>query len=166
MIVLITLTTAGADVGPFDLFSNTDGYSVAFETGVSRSALVAGYTSSLVPNGTTVVRVYSNGVCVNYIDLTITTTTTTTTEPPIVVSNIFALPGVSDSATACSLNSWSSTIQLYANGPFTIGRRLYENNSLTLAFDGNNLWYKDAIYTDTVYSVDSSGYITDVITCV
>lgn len=71
MIVLITLTTAGADVGPFDLFSNTDGYSVAFETGVSRSALLAGYTSSLVPNGTTIVRVQSVGVCTNYIDITI-----------------------------------------------------------------------------------------------
>lgn len=71
MIVLITLTTAGEDVGPFDLFSDTDGYSVAFETGVSRSALIAGYTSSLVPNGTTIIRVHSDGVCTNYIDITI-----------------------------------------------------------------------------------------------
>jgi hypothetical protein len=82
MTVLITLTTAGADSGPFfDLYSNVDGYSVPFETGVSKSALVAGYMSSSVPNGTTIVRVYSNGLCVNYIDLTITTTTTTT-QPP------------------------------------------------------------------------------------
>lgn len=78
MTVLITLTTAGADSGPFDLYSNVDGYVSAFETGVSKAALVAGYSSSLVPNGTTTIRIKSIGVCTNYIDVTVVTTTTTT----------------------------------------------------------------------------------------
>lgn len=78
MTVLITLTTAGADTGPFDLYSNVDGYVSAFETGVSKAALVAGYSSALVPNGTTTIRIKSTGTCVNYIDVTVVTTTTTT----------------------------------------------------------------------------------------
>ena len=79
MTVLITLTTAGSDTGPFDLYSNLDGFVSAFETGVSRSALLVGYTSNLVPNGTTTIRVKSNGRCKNYIDIVISGTTTTTT---------------------------------------------------------------------------------------
>lgn len=79
MTVLITLTTAGTDTGPFNLYSNVDGYIAAFETGVSKAALVAGYSSSLVPNGTAIIRVMSAGLCTNYVDLSIITTTTTTT---------------------------------------------------------------------------------------
>ena len=99
MTVLITLTTAGTDTGPFDLYSNVDGYVSAFETGVSKAALLAGYSSALVPNGTTTIRIKSTGTCVNYIDVTVVTTTTTTTTsvPPTtttttttsLVSNIF-----------------------------------------------------------------------------
>lgn len=79
MTVLITLTTAGADTGPFDLYSNVDGYVSAFETGVSKAALQAGYSSAVVPNGTTTIRIKSTGTCLNYIDVTVVTTTTTTT---------------------------------------------------------------------------------------
>lgn len=75
--VLITLTTAGTNVGPFNLYSDVDGYISPFETGISKATLVAGYTSTLVPNAATVIRVKSNGTCLNYIDLTITGTTTT-----------------------------------------------------------------------------------------
>jgi hypothetical protein len=55
-----------------------DGYVSAFETGVSKAALVAGYSSALVPNGTATIRIKSTGTCVNYIDVTVVTTTTTT----------------------------------------------------------------------------------------
>jgi hypothetical protein len=79
MTVLITLTVAGADSGPFNLYSNTDGFVSAFETGVSKSALLAGYSSALVPDYTTIVRVKSDGVCVNYVDILLESTTTTTT---------------------------------------------------------------------------------------
>jgi hypothetical protein len=84
MTVLITLTTAGTDSGPFNLYSNLDGYTSAFEVGVSKSALLAGYSSSSVPDFATIIRVKSTGDCVNYIDITLvgTTTTTTTTIAP------------------------------------------------------------------------------------
>ena len=85
MIVTITLTTAGTDTGPFNLYSDVDGFVSAFETGVSKAALLAGYTTSLVPNGTTIVRVMSaNELCTNFIDITVDgecTTTTTTILP-------------------------------------------------------------------------------------
>ena len=79
MTVLITLTTAGTDSGPFDLYSNLDGYTSAFETGVSKTALLAGYSSALVPDYTTTIRIKSSGVCLNYIDVALESTTTTTT---------------------------------------------------------------------------------------
>jgi len=79
MTVLITLLVAGTDTGPFDLYSDVDGYVSAFETGVSKAALLAGYSSSLVPNAATIIRVKSTGVCTNYTDISIITTTTTTT---------------------------------------------------------------------------------------
>ena len=79
MTVLITLTTAGADSGPFDLYSNLDGFVSAFETGVSKAALLAGYSSASVPDYTTTIRVKSNGVCINYVDILLESTTTTTT---------------------------------------------------------------------------------------
>ena len=94
MIVTITLTTAGADTGPFNLYSDVDGFISAFETGVSKASLLAGYTSSLVPNGTTTIRVMSaSALCTNYIDIVIsgecpTTTSTTTVLPTTTTTTI------------------------------------------------------------------------------
>ena len=53
------------------------------KTNVTRASLLAGYTSSLVPDYTNTVRVQSTNKCVNFIDITLlnTTTTTTTTTP-------------------------------------------------------------------------------------
>jgi hypothetical protein len=84
MTVFITLFTAGADSGPFNLYSDVDGYVTAFESGVSKASLTAGYSSALVPNFTTVIRVLSTGDCTNYIDITLdapVTTSTTTIAP-------------------------------------------------------------------------------------
>ncbi len=82
MTVLITLTLAGSDVGPFDLYSDLDGYTTPFETGVSRAALIAGYTSTLVPDGSGEVLAQSTGACIRDLYMPIegapTTTTTST----------------------------------------------------------------------------------------
>lgn len=78
--VLITLTSAGADSGPFDLYSNTDGYIIPFETSIARVTLLAGFVSSNVPDTTTTIRIKSVGaLCSNYIDVAIVPTSTTTT---------------------------------------------------------------------------------------
>jgi hypothetical protein len=78
MTVLITLTIAGSDTGPFSLFSNLDAYTSAFESGVSKASLLAGYPSALVPDYTTVVRLRSTGDCTNFIDIPLYTSPTTT----------------------------------------------------------------------------------------
>ena len=104
MTVLITLTVAGADSGPFNLYSNLDGYTSAFEVGVSKAALLAGYSSSVVPNGTTIIRVMSTGDCTNYIDIVLSSTTTTTTTSNIstttttttIACDTYQMVGVSD----------------------------------------------------------------------
>jgi hypothetical protein len=91
MTVLITLTTAGSDTGPFNIYSNANGFSTIIISGVSRASLVAGYNAT-VPDGTTEVLVRSVGACQRdlYLDVsgapattTSTTSTTTTLVPPI-----------------------------------------------------------------------------------
>ena len=82
MFVFITLTSAGADAGPFNLYSNVGGFASAFATGVSKAALLAGYAAT-APAGTTTVRIISTGVCTNFIDVAVSATTTTTTTAPL-----------------------------------------------------------------------------------
>ena len=79
MTVLITLTLAGSDTGPFNLYSDENGYTTPFQTGIAKSLLVAGFTTGTVPDGTSIIRVTSEGVCGNHIDLNIIGNTTTTT---------------------------------------------------------------------------------------
>jgi hypothetical protein len=93
MNIIITLTTAGTDTGPFSLFSDVDGYTAAFETGVSRTALLAGYSTSLAPVGTTTVRVSSTGLCTNYIDIVLSEPTTSTTTSTTTCLTYYELTG-------------------------------------------------------------------------
>ncbi len=65
MEAFIKLTTAGNNTGPFDLFSDVDGFTAAFETGVTKVNLLAGYTSTVVPDFTTIIRVTSDSLCEN-----------------------------------------------------------------------------------------------------
>ena len=105
--VSITLTTAGIDTGPtFNLYSNVDGYTTAFETGVAKASLVAGYISTLVPDGTTTIRVYSPGACQTSVDLTIITSTTTSTTS-------------TSTSTTTTTSSTTTTTTTAAPGPTT-----------------------------------------------
>lgn len=63
----ITITQFGSEVGPFNLFSDVDNYVVPFETSIPLSALTAGYFTPNVPDGTTQIKIQSNGSCVNFI---------------------------------------------------------------------------------------------------
>jgi hypothetical protein len=78
MVILLTLTTTGADTGPFDLYSNADNYTVPFERNVSKTTLSDGYTVS-VNDKASIIRVKSVGACVNFDDIVLQNTTTTTT---------------------------------------------------------------------------------------
>jgi len=98
MDILLTLTTAGSDTGPFDLYENSTGPFVLFETSVPKIDLTTlpGY-ATVVPSGTTTVRVQSTGLCPNYIDIvleqTTTTSTTSTTTCPTYYELAGCLPG-------------------------------------------------------------------------
>lgn len=154
MNVLITLTTAGVDSGPFNLYSNVDSYVTAFQTNVAKSLLVAGYTSTVVPASTTTVRVKSTGVCTNYVDLYITgsgTTTTTTTSggggtttttttgssPTTTTTTTLAYrsillsnpPGEATSAGACAI---VSGLTKYISSSFAITNGLIIYNDIAL----------------------------------
>ncbi len=71
MTVLITFTTIGADAGPFSLYSNANGFCCAFETGVTSAQLLAGFPSDNVPEGTTLIRAVSIGVCTSTFDMVV-----------------------------------------------------------------------------------------------
>lgn len=63
----ISLTSAGIDATTFDIYSDVDGYTTAFETGVSKASLLAGILSINVPDFTTTCRVVAN--CGSYVDM-------------------------------------------------------------------------------------------------
>lgn len=81
MTAVITLTLAGSDTGPFNIYSDIDGYISAFANNVSKTELLLGYPTDQIPDGTTMIKIVSvNDVCTNYINIpTVPTTTTTTT---------------------------------------------------------------------------------------
>jgi hypothetical protein len=72
MTVHIILTTPDTDAGPFNLYSDVDGFVSPFGFNISKATLLAGY-SVVVPNGTTVVRIVSVGDCTNYIEVIVVT---------------------------------------------------------------------------------------------
>lgn len=114
----ITLTTAGADSGPFDLYSNVDSFSTPFESNITRGSLLLGYTSNLVPDAATTVRVKSNGDCTNSIDFTF----------PYEIG----FCGVGNSISEACSNAVSNPITLYSDCEFlSVGCSLFYNSNLT-----------------------------------
>jgi len=80
MNLFIRLTSAGLNSGPFNLYSDTDGYQAAFESDVPKQDLLDGYISNLVPPSTKEIRIQSNNVlCTTYINVVVTAPITTST---------------------------------------------------------------------------------------
>lgn len=172
MTVTITLTTAGSDTGPFNLYSNADGYTTAFETGVSKATLVAGYTSTLVPTGTTEVLVQSTGTCDRDLYLVVagaptTTTTSSTTSTTSSSTTLYPEYNLAEIANygrvdGCSLGTilriylsasdyalfianYSSFSGLGGEGPTTctaIARNAVGTPITAYLFDNNNVSWK------------------------
>jgi hypothetical protein len=136
---VITLAAAGADTGPFDLYSDDDSYAVAFETGVSKSSLLAGYYT-FVPVGATVVRVKSaSELCTNYVDMEITSTTTTTTTPAPIYNYYTFTPCGGGAGT-----DYRSILSLALNDVYAFqasppDRACYTITSITAGVNSNNL---------------------------
>jgi hypothetical protein len=104
--ILITLTAGGSDTGPFDLYSDVDGYITPFENNVAKATLEAGYTSVVVPDGATIIRLHcDNSICDNFTDLVIVTTTTTTSS----TSSTTTTSSTSSTTTSTSSTTTSTT---------------------------------------------------------
>ena len=111
MLIQITITIPpGGAAGPFDLYSDADGFTTPFETQVPAVDLVAGYTVTL-PMGATIIRVCSVGTCENCIDLPTncpTTTSTTTVAPTTTTTTTVAT--TTTSTTVAPTTTTTTTI--------------------------------------------------------
>ena len=115
MTIIITLSFAGNETGPFDLYSDATGFAIPFAQNVSKAALLAGYQVE-APDGTTVVRLDNlNSLCGSTDIYSCATpncdftgsiicdvTTTTTTTPPPTTTTTTSLPP----ATLCTWTSF------------------------------------------------------------
>jgi hypothetical protein len=156
MTVLLTLTTAGTDSGPFDLYSSSDAYTVPFETNISKALLVAGYTSSLVPDFATTVRVVSLGNCLNSTDIVLSTTTTTTSSTTTTTTTAF----VCDLIIASTVTQ-DPTNQAGNNGTATI---TFEGGTLPFTYTLNGVPQGTATSPLTINNLSGSTSYTVVIT--
>lgn len=181
MIVIVTLTSPGTSTGPFNLFSSQNLIN-PLVTGISRSALVSGYTLNSVPDAATFIRALSTGTCTNSLDINITTpttTTTTTAAPTTTTTSTTAAPstttttttaithahsfrltaGYSSAALACG--DGTQAITVYGdNGSFLANDFFYVASTGSTKFDGLDLYYNN-IDTYVVAQISTFGAITD-----
>lgn len=125
MVVLVTLTSPGADTGPFNLFSSVD-LVTPLVSGVAKSALVSGYTLSSVPDAATYIKVASTGTCTNSINLNVTTPTTTTTTTlvgPTTTTTTTAIPATTTTTTTAAIH-YNYAFEITPSGDAT----MYLNN--------------------------------------
>jgi len=152
MTVVITLTTAGTNTGPFNLYSNVDGFTSAFATGISKSALLAGYTSTAVPNGATVVRALSTGTDCNgsYVDMNISGL------PTYYTYLISGTTQMNNSDACTNLTTPNTVYSKEANSDIVIN--FYTNSLCTILFSGDGNYYKYRLQSSSsFYSAQING---------
>ena len=110
MLIQITITIPpGGAAGPFDLYSDADGFTTPFETQVPAVDLVAGYTVTL-PMGATIIRVCSVGTCENCIDLPTNCPTTTTTTVAPTTTTTTTVATTTTSTTVAPTTTTTTTV--------------------------------------------------------
>jgi len=144
MIVKLTLDVgAGADLGGFDLYSNSTGSFVKFSVSpITRQQLLNGYSTSLVPTGTTIVRITSLGSCTNSYDSTVAL---------IPVSGEYIIIGDSNNVSVSDDFGISFNTQLLFPSGTNLGNGLDINRDgkyMTIAF------YGDKIFTSNNYGLN------------
>jgi hypothetical protein len=158
--VEITIAAAGTDTGPFNIFSNLD-YVTPINTGVLKSELLAGYTSSVVPDTATSVRVKSTGNCTNYVDMTITSPTPSTVSITVNQPQVFFYPVTAGngSASGTITNSTGATVYIYGvcnSGPYSsgsVGANSGVVDTTSLLFTGSYTASNQTIYSYTYYAL-------------
>ena len=100
---IITINTIGPGTGPFNLFSidNLGVVTGPFETGITRTQLLNGYVSFLVPDTAVTIRVVSISIeCPLTLDIYLNIITTTTTQTPTTTSTTTETPTTTSTTTA------------------------------------------------------------------
>lgn len=72
MHAILTITSPTTDPGPFNMFSDVDGYMIAHEIGITHFQLSNGFATSNIPDGTFTLKFVSvNANCNNsiYVDI-------------------------------------------------------------------------------------------------
>jgi len=165
MVVFLQLTIAGTDTGPFDIYTDSDGYATAVQTNVTRQTLIDGFNCTVIPNDATIIRARSTGLCINYDDASIGGIT-----PPsylhLATTDDYELKSV-----ACAQDT--DTSYYTQNGNVSIGVVVYSDSSLTTPVVGDPLrWIKlgeDCVVGScSIYyacQINESGVIEDAVLC-
>jgi hypothetical protein len=136
--------TIGTDVVNLNLLSNVDSYATPFETSIPKASFAVGYTSLLVPDAATIIRVQATGsvggVCTGYENITITNPI-----PPAGIAYIgCGYSAISDSS-ACS-DASANNRTLYAEeapGTFGVGSIVYVDPNLNTRLTGQSFVFMD-----------------------
>ena len=160
MTAIITLTTAGADTGPFNIFSNVDNYVTAFEINISKTSLLQGFTSINIPNGATILRVKSMEACTSFIDINM----------PIVSTYISfskTINSIENNPDSLNLCKQETTIILYfailnnSSNNSANNRIAYSDSSLLTPYNGQNqTWVISFNGIKSNASININGLIT------
>ena len=148
MLIQINITIPpGGSAGPFDLYSDADGYTNPFETQVPALNLTNGYVIEL-PTGATIIRVCSVDICENCIDLPTNCSTTTTTSSSSTSTTTSTSTSTSTSTTQQPPNrlNW----ELITNTPNSL--IAVEPQSSNLKIDVNGVNVVDATITGNASS--------------
>lgn len=177
-IVKITLTKAEDGIGPFNLFSDVDGFVNPFEGNLSLEVLRNGYISYLVPDEATTIQVKSyNSICQTYVNIiivapspsvtpTVTPTSTPSITPSITVSSTPSItptvtPSITKTPSITPSPSSSPTITPTPTGGYTINWNIPQysgagllitdvNNTIVLNENSSNSQSKYGIVTLTL----------------
>lgn len=138
MTVSITLSEIGSDAGPsFNLYSSSDGTTFAsIIDGITKTELELGYTAT-VPDGTTIIRVTSDGDCTNSEDLTITTAGCNITSP------ILLAQGTSSVDACTNFGTPANRATYYTSNGFNFANAVFLNLTPICTQPASSGWYSD-----------------------
>ena len=167
--VLITLTSVGSSNGnSFNLFSDVDNYATPFESNVLKSALLTGYTSYIVPDFTTKIKVQSvlggcglqplSGITIAGPTPTPTSTvtptvTSTPTVTPTVTPTITPTNTITPTVTSTVTPTVTPTATLVPPGPIIQNGLVINVNGTFASYPGTGTTWT-SIATGTTYNGD------------
>ena len=170
-------SSTGSSTGPtFDLFSDANSYASAFESGVSKTTLmgVGGYTSTVVPDAATIIRVKSTGTCTTYDDYTLTAPTATPTPTPTATATPTPTPTATEfiEPTVLTYDCNQNGLCIEIEGPGgeystlsacqsnCVDPCFIEGTNITMS-DGTTKLIEELVVGDTLMSFDIEGLPLD-----